>query len=45
MGTHVSARTPLHCRAAGGRPEARWAWVAIVVMAVPLLALVVVVLA
>jgi hypothetical protein len=31
--------------AAGGRPEARWAWVAIVVMAVPLLALVVVVLA
>jgi len=23
MGTHVSARTPLHCRAAGGRPAAR----------------------
>ena len=31
--------------AAGGQPEARWAWVAIVAMAVPLLALVVVVLA
>ena len=31
--------------AAGGQPEARWAWVAIVVMAVPLLALIVVVLA
>ena len=31
--------------AAGGPPEARWAWVAIAVMAVPLVALVVVVLA
>jgi hypothetical protein len=31
--------------AAGGRPEARWAWVAIAVMAVPLVALIVVVLA
>jgi hypothetical protein len=31
--------------AAGGRPEGRWAWVAIAVMAVPLVALIVVVLA
>ncbi len=31
--------------AAGGPPEARWAWVAIAAMAVPLLALIVVVLA
>jgi hypothetical protein len=31
--------------AVGGRPEGRWAWVAIAVMAVPLVALIVVVLA